>query len=171
MIKNFKLFNEKYIHTSQDKIDDMNIMQEFAKKFEDIFEYRLNLNIDNDSKFRTYLGHGANKSYTGTVEIYNQEYYKTKRKIRYSINIITDINPAGISGPDDIGRTFTIDFDIKQENRLTNKIPDFYSYERTMDEIIEKFNNYVYSTLNIKYLSEKDLEQKKIEKSANKYNL
>jgi hypothetical protein len=40
-----------------------------------------------------------------------------------------------------------------------------------MDEIIEKFNNYVYSTLNIKYLSEKEIEQKKIEKSANKYNL
>jgi hypothetical protein len=170
-MKYIKSFNEKYIHTSQDKIDDMNLIQEFIQKFEDKFEYRLNLDTYSEPRFRTYLGFGADKSYTGSVEIYNEKYYKTKRKIRYSINIETDINPAGISGPDDIGRTFTIDFDIKQENRLTNKIPDFYSYGRTMDEIIEKFNNYVYSTLNIKYLSEKEIEQKKIEKSANKYNL
>ena len=171
MIKNFKLFNEKYIHTSQDKIDDMELMQEFSKKFEDKFEYRLNLDTYNNITFRTYLGCGADKRYSGTVEIYNQKYYKTKRKIRYSINIDTYINPAGITGDDDIGRTFTIDFDIKQENRLTNKLPDFYGYARNMDEIIERFNNYVYTTLNIKYLSEKELEQKKIEKSAKKYNL
>jgi hypothetical protein len=170
-MKYIKPFNEKYIHTSQDKIDDMNLMQKFIQKFEDKFEYRLNLDTYNDLSFRTYLGYGADKSYTGTVEIYNQEYYKTKRKIRYSITIETDINPSGISGADDIGRTFTIDFDIKQENRLTNKFPDFYKYGRNMDEIIEKFDNYVYKTLNIKHLSEKEIEQKKIEKSANKYNL
>ena len=168
-MKYIKSFNEKYTHTAQDKIDDMNIMQEFVQKFEDKFEYKLYLDTSNETKIRTYFG--AYNDYRGVVEIYNPKYYKSKRKIRYSIKIETDINPAGISGPDDIGRTFTIDFDIKQENRLTNKIPDFYSYGRNIDEVIEKFNNYVYTTLNIKNLSEKEIEQKKIEKSANKFNL
>jgi len=162
---------DKYINTPQDKIDDMIFLQEFVQKFEDIFEYRLNLDTFVESRFRAYLGFGADKIYNGEVEIYNPTYYKTKRKIRYSINIETDINPAGISGADDIGRTFTIDFDIKQDTRLGNRIPGFYGYGRSMEEVIEKFDNYVWTKLNITYLSEKEIEQKKIERSAKKYNL
>lgn len=162
---------ERYTHTPQDKIDDMTLLQEFTQKFEDKFEYRLNLDTTNQPEFRSYLGFGADKNYSGTIEVYNNKYYKTKKKIRYSIVLETDINPAGITGDDDIGRTFTIDFDIKQENRLRNKFPDFRQYTRDIDTLIEKFDDYVRTTLNIKKLSEEELKQKQIDKSANKYNL
>lgn len=171
MITNFIKYNEKYNHTQQDIIDDMRYINEFSKKFENKFEFRIDLNIERNSQFRSYLGYGADKFYTGEIIIDNLKYYKTKRKIKYIVRIETDINPAGITGEDDIGRTFTIDFDIKQENRSRNKIPDFYGYSRNIDDIINEFDTYVIQKLGKKNLSHEEIEQKKMIKKMKKYNI
>lgn len=169
-MKHLKIY-DKYIHTLQDKKDDMILIQEFTKNFEEKFEYRLNLDINEKAEFKSYIGYGANKYYYGTVEIYNRNYYQSKRKINYHINIDTDINPNGITSENDINRTFTIDFDIKQDNGRSSRIPDFYAYDRDIDKIIEKFDDYVLSTLNIKNLTEEQIEQKQLEKSAKQFNI
>jgi len=169
-MKHIKTY-EKYIHTSQDKIDDMILMQEFADKFEKQFEDRLDINYKSDIEFRSYLGFGAEIRYEGEIIVNNRNYYKTQRNIKYKINLSTDINPAGITGADDIGRTFVINFDIKPTNTKYSRIPDFYDYKRNMYDVLEKFNEYIYQTLNIQQLSDEEKEQKRIKRKANKYNL
>lgn len=171
MITNFIKYNEKYNHTQQDIIDDMRYIDEFSEKFENKFEFRIDLNIERNSQFRSYLGYGADKFYTGEIIIDNLKYYKTKRKIKYRVRIATDINPAGITGEDDIGRTYTIDFDIKQENRSRNKIPDFYGYSRNIDDIIDQFDTYVLQKLGKKKLSQEETERKIMIKKMKKYNI
>lgn len=171
MITNFIKYNEKYNHIQQDKIDDMRYINEFSEKFENKFEFRIDLNIERNSQFRSYLGYGADKFYTGEIIIDNLKYYKTKRKIKYRVRIVTDINPAGITGEDDIGRTYTIDFDIKQENRSRNKIPDFYGYSRNIDDIIDQFDTYVLQKLGKKKLSQEETERKIMIKKMKKYNI
>lgn len=162
---------EKYIHTSQDKIDDMSYIEEFSKRFEEMFEYRLDIIEKSNPKFRDYLGFGAEVQYNGETEIYNSKYYKTERNIKYSINIETNINPNGIKHEYDIERTFLIKFEIKRENRLNNRIVDFYDYSTSMDAVLLKFDKYVLDTLNIKYLTEEEIEIKKIKKNMKNYNL
>lgn len=162
---------EKYTHTPQDSIDDMTLIQEFADKFENQFEARLNITQKSNTQFRSYLGFGADKHYSGEIEIYNRNFYKTKRNIKYKIRIETDINPAGVSGDTDIDRTFVIDFDIKPDNNRYSKFPDFYSHARNMEDILEKFDDYVRFKLNIPNLSEEQKEKYFIQKTANKYNL
>lgn len=167
----YKNLLEKYTHTDQDKIDDMIYINEFVKKFEEKFEYRLNLEYDSEAKFRDYLGFGANKYYHGEVEILN------KYMIQYFINIFTDINPNGIKNENDIGRTFNIDFDIRTRIRkntrnaiICSNIVDFYGYSRNMEELMDKFDDYLLK-LDIKHLTEREKEQKKIEKTMRTYNL
>ena len=169
-MKHLKLY-EKYIHTPQDKKDDINLLHEFVQKFEDKFEYRLNLDTSKQIKFKSYIGYGSEKYYYGTIEIYNIKYYKSKRYINYSINISTDINPNGITSENDIDRTFTIDFDIKQDNGRNSIFPDFYAYDRDINTVIDKFDYYVSSILNIKHLTKDQIKQKQIEKAAKKYNI
>ena len=70
-MKYLKLY-EKYTHTNQDALDDMTYIQKFSKKFEDKFEYRLNLIDLSNAKFKSYLGYGAHKYYYGEVEIFNK---------------------------------------------------------------------------------------------------
>lgn len=158
---------EKYIHTNQDKIDDMTYIQEFAEEFEKKFEYRLNLDTNEQIRFRSFLGFGADKYYHGEIVV-NTSYYKTKRTLKYKVRIETDINPAGITNENDIGRTFVIDFDVYSPNQ---KIPDFYGYERSIDDIIERFHDYVITKLNIKTITEEEKKEKEIKKTASKYNL
>lgn len=162
---------EKYAHTPQDKIDDMILMQEFADKFETQFEDILDIDYKSNIRFRTYLGFGADKQYEGQLTINNPRYYKTKKTIKYSIRIETDINPAGITGDDDIGRTFVIDFDIKQKANRYTKYPDFYSYQRNIDDVLQQFNEYLINTLNVKQPTEKEKQQRQLKKSMIKYNL
>ena len=155
---------EKYKNTSQDLIDDMNLMIEFSDKFETKFEYRLDIN-DISNIETSIVGYGTNKYYKGLF-INNTKYYKSKRPIQYHITISTDINPNGITGDKDIGRTYTLNFDTK-----TSKIPNFYEYSRDMDNVLQSFNYYVINTLNINYLSKEELKQKQLNKITRKFNL
>lgn len=173
----YKNLLEKYTHTDQDKIDDMIYINEFVKKFEEKFEYRLNLEYDSEAEFRDYLGFGAGKYYHGEVEILN------KYMIQYFINIFTCINPNGIKNENDIGRTFNIDFDIRSRRggptrirkntrnaRINNNIIDFYGYSRNMEELIDRFDEYLLK-LDIKHLTEEEKKEKEIEKKMRTYNL
>ena len=162
---------EKYIHTSQDKFDDMILIREFTDKFEIQFEDRLDICTKSNLRFRTFIGYGADKHYDGETIVNNPKIYKTKKKIKYSITIDTDINPAGITSDQDIGRTFTIHFDIKPTNNRHSKIPCFYHHARNIEDILQSFDNYITNTLNIKYLTDEEKKQKKIEKTMIKYNL
>jgi hypothetical protein len=163
---------EKYIHTNQDSIDDMNYIEEFANKFEEKFEDRLNIIVSKDAEFRNYLGYGAYKYYSGEIILNNRNIYHKKINIGYKVRIETDINPNGITNENDIGRTFSIGFDInKSKSRNVNKIRHFYGYSRNIDEILEKFDNYIKTTFNIRYLTPEEKEQRKLQRTANKYNL
>jgi hypothetical protein len=169
-MKHLKTY-EKYIHTEQDKIDDMKLIEKFASKFEEMFEYRLDIIEKSNPEFRDYVGYGADIKYYGEVETFNKKYYQVKRKIEYKIRITTDINPNGITSEKDIGRTFTIDFDIKHKPRSHDKTRDFYAYSTNMNDVIKNFDKYVLETLNIKYLTPEEIEVKKIKKNMKKYNI
>lgn len=177
-MKHLKTY-EKYVHTSQDQIDDMNLINEFSKKFEDLFEFRLNLDRSGNPEFRGYLGYGASVHYFGKINLDNPRILKRKVDISYNVYLDTDINPNGITGEDDeddIDRTFTIKFEIsKNMSRNVNNIKNFYSYSRNMDEVLEKFNNYVSHILGIKQLTDSEKEERKKKKDFDKkirqYNL
>lgn len=163
---------EKYKHTQQDKIDDMIYIREFSRKFEEAFEYRLNLNINIDSIFRNFIDHGAEKVYTGEIILNNKKILSKKINIKYNIIIATDINPNGIKNENDIGRTFSINFNIlKSASRNINNIRHFYNYSTNIDDLIQSFDKYLIEVLGIKYLTEDEKQQKKKEKDINKYNL
>lgn len=160
---------EKYTHTPQDKIDDMELIREFSKKFEDLFEFRLNLNKFSGPEFRGYLGYGASVHYFGHVELDNPEILKRKVDIKFNIFLDTDINPNGISGEDDIARTFSIKFEIrKNKSRNINRIKGFYGYSRDMEGVLEEFDNYLIDKLGIGYLSEEERERLRKQKEFNK---
>jgi hypothetical protein len=149
----------------------MTLIQEFADQFEKLFEARLNIKSNTPAEFRTYLGHGADKTYKGSLEISNTKLYNTKRKIKYTVELETAINPAGISGDHDIGRTFTIDFDVMSNNNKQLRFPDFYSYARNIDDVLVKFDEYLTNKLNIKPLSKEEIQFFNLQKSSRKYNL
>ena len=163
---------EKYQHTKQDLIDDMTYINEFSKKFEDLFEFRLNLDTTTNTRFKSFIGYGADKNYTGDIILNNSKIYSKKIKIEYIIYISTDINPNGITGPNDVDRTYTIDFDIKHtKSRIINKLPDFYSYSKNMDDLLDEFDNYIFYKLGIRKLTDEEIKEYEIKKSARKYNL
>lgn len=167
-MKHLKLF-EKYTHTQQDKIDDMKLINDFSEKFEDMFEYRLNINEHSEPNFRDYLGHGAEKNYTGSI---TKKLMTKNVEIKYIIFLTTDINPNGILSEKDIDRTFNIKFEIQNNNsRYVKQLNNFYGYSRKMDEILERFDYYVLNTLDIKRPTEEEIKQYKLEKTAKKYNL
>jgi len=171
MITQFKIF-ESYNHSNQDKIDDMELIQEFSKKFEDLFEYRLNLDKYGQPEFRGYLGYGANVNYSGQIELDNPKILKRKVDISFNIFLNTDINPNGITNDDDIGRTFSIKFEIRNSNsRNVNRVKNFYGYSRDIDNILKRFDDYIINAWGIDYLTDKEIEEKRLKKIANKYNL
>ena len=164
--------HEKYIHNEQDRIDDIKFINEFSKKFEYLFEYRLNLDVSSKMEFRDYIGYGASKNYTGETILNNKNISSKKVKIKYSIFLDTDINPNGITNENDIGRTFTIKFEIlKNKSTNINNLKHFYNYSKNMDDVLEKFDDYVFYTLRIRKPTKEELEQYRLEKAAKKYNL
>jgi len=171
MIKKFSIF-ESYNHSNQDKLDDMELIQEFSKKFEDLFEYRLNLDKFGQPEFRGYLGYGANVNYSGQIELDNPKIFKRKIDISFNIILDTNINPNGISGENDIGRTFSIKFEIRNNNlRNVNHVKNFYGYSRNIDDILERFDEYLINVWGIDYLTDKEIEERRLKKISKKYNL
>ena len=164
---------EKYQHTPQDKIDDMNLIREFMKKFEQLFEFRLHLE---STQPESRLGYGASVHYFGYVELNNPKILKRKVDINYSIFLDTDINPNGITSENDIGRTFSIKFEIlKNKSRNVNHVKNFYGYSKDMDIILEEFDDYLIDVLGIEYITDEEREKRKRKKefvrNIKRYNL
>lgn len=150
-IHSYKSFNESYKHTIEDKKADMVEIEKFTSKFESMFNDELKLKVYEDAKFRDYLGHGASKIYLSDIDYRVDGEYESIND-QAMIFLTTDINPNGISSGDDIGRTYTINYELKgkvvnvvngeefQEDTVVRK---FYSFERTIDEVLEKFKKFV----------------------------
>lgn len=150
IIKNFKAFNEKYEHTTEDKEQDIVLAKEFAEKFEDKFKTKLNLTDYTGVKFRDYLGYGAEKIYRTKLDIENSEFDSINKF--GMVWISTGINPSGVKKEGEYHRTFTIHFELKgkKSQEIDGEIytdeavvKKFYSYSAEMDDIIEKFEEYV----------------------------
>lgn len=161
---------EKYIHTKQDEIDDMSLINEFVNKFDDMFECRLNL--EGEPIEAMWIGYGAYRYYTGSIILDNSRILKKKVIIRYNVTLTTHINPDGITGEHDIGRTFSINFEINNNrSRNVNALPKFYSYSIDMNELLEKFERYIINTFGIRRLTKEEEEECKLKKDTKKYNL
>lgn len=157
MIKNFS----HYIHTNQDKIDDMIFIEEFSNNFENEFEYRLNLKI-NKPHFRTNFDYGANNFYSGDIIIYNKKYYNKKIKFHFLIMIETEIDPHNNNG-----RIFKICFQFDKSCRIEN----FNYSSNNIDDVIRNFDNYIQNELHIYNLTDEELKIKKMQKRIKKYNI
>ena len=132
------------------KAEDMSEIKKFTDLFEKKFKEKLSLEIHKRNSFQDYLGRGAESIYTNPIpkDFVTNKWRKNPRKGMLWIE--TDINPNGITGKNDIGRTYTIKFEqVFSERRKyarqfgTGMIHHFYSYGRTIDEILEKFENYL----------------------------
>jgi hypothetical protein len=159
ILKDFSNFlNENYIHTKQDKIDDMRLISDFSEKFESEIGSLLHLQEFEKNKFQDYLGYGATSIYRVSkdeIKIDNEEQYDTING-NAMVWIETGINPVGVKVEGEYGRTYTVHLELKAQKteihgkeRYQNEViaKKFYNYSLYMDEIIEEFKNYVNSEL------------------------
>jgi len=97
-----------------------------------------------------YLGRGAS-SFNGltlTSSVADKiPVGDTKPRIAY-VKLSSDINPNGISGKDDVARTYTISVEIKGKKRLSLRTYDddgtyfkVYNFGRTIKEVLEKIED------------------------------
>lgn len=134
--------------------EDIKAIEEFTTKFEDRFKDVLKAKDNRINSFRDYLGYGAESIYTTPIPN-DFETTKWRRNPQQGmIWVSTGINPHGVTSEHDIDRTYTIKFEQKCGERRkygrewhTGTIHHFYGYGRTIDEILEKFHNYIYHGL------------------------
>jgi hypothetical protein len=111
-------------------------------------------------EFKKYLGYGAGAIYSCEIDIPQMSEAKKKKmglsgnKIYGMIWVSSDINPNGITGPDDIGRTYTIQVHFHGRIRYTQRrweegsFVSFYDYARDMETVLKKFKEWVMYTYN-----------------------
>lgn len=135
------------------KKEDIKAVTKINKIFFETFKDTIpELKIYQDVKSKD--GYGANVIYTSQITIpeWNE---KKKRKagleggtIRGMLWIASDINPNGITGKEDIGRTYTIHFELKGKRRVTQRrwedglFIKFYNYARDIQTIIDLFKEW-----------------------------
>ena len=131
-------------------MEDLKQIKIFTEAFEKRFKDVLMLSDYRKNSFRDYLGYGAESIYTNPKPDDFKETKYRKNPQKGMLWISTDINPNGITGKDDVGRTYTIKFEqVCQERRKyarhfgTGMIHKFYGYGRTIDEILGKFEAYL----------------------------
>lgn len=89
--------------------------------------------------------------YFGIME-YNPKEHRTNgtriKPLGHYITVSSGINPNGISGPEDIGRTFTVKEyivanakDYRCRNWYHTEIKLFYEYGRSVDGVVAEYNN------------------------------
>ena len=129
---------------SEDIAECKKLVSAFCKEFGDKF------GLDEEAilekvKFQDYLGHGASVfiSLSITSNVEDLKVGETRPTFGY-IKLASDINPNGVTGKDDIARTYDIDIEIKGIKRYTQRRTEegryfkSYSYGRTVEEAIEK---------------------------------
>lgn len=131
---------------------DLLEIKKFTEKFEKEFKDRLSLKDYRINSFCDYIERGAESIYTNPMPKDFKETKWRKNPKGGMLWISTDINPNGITSKDDIGRTYTIKFEqVFSERRKyarvwhTGSIHHFYSYGRTIEEVLDKFKNYLES--------------------------
>ena len=135
------------------KREDLKEIKLLTKRFEDEFKhFELKQFTDFDgnliyNRFQDYLKNGAESIFT----LDKPKNFKPTKWLRNPrqpmIWLSTEINPNGITGKNDMGRTYTIDFvfrcDTREKFKKTwcndSEYLKFYSYGRTIDEIINEF--------------------------------
>jgi predicted ABC-type ATPase len=95
-------------------------------------------------KFQDYLGYGASVFIylSITSNVTDLKVGETKPRNGY-IKISSGINPNGITGKDDIARTYVIDIELKGDKRYTQRKTEegryfkSYQYGRTIDDVMD----------------------------------
>ncbi len=129
---------------SEDISECKKLVSAFCKDFGDKFGFNEEAILEK-VKFQDYLGHGASVFVSLAVES-NITDLKVGETRPTGGNIVfrSDINPNGITGKDDIARTYSIDIEIKGITRYTQRRTDegkyfkSYSYGRTIEEVMDK---------------------------------
>ena len=133
----------------EDVRETKRLVTAFVKRYGHVFPMNEKIFIDN-VKPREYLGHGAGSwnGYRVTSNIGDKiAVGETKPNIGF-LSIESDINPNGISGKDDIGRTYVIHLEIKGRKRYSQRsyVDDgvyfkIYNYGRNIAEVLEKIED------------------------------
>ncbi|MFA6598177.1 MAG: hypothetical protein WCS69_10670 [Ignavibacteriaceae bacterium] len=128
----------KYLHTEQDKEDDIFYIKEFTKAFEDKYKDALHLSIFNFGELDgiedfIYCVPDAGSHEARTV------YAMDSNEMSEMIWLVTGINPNGIAE-----NLFVRTFDIKYKKHVKNKLVDsFYGYALDQSEIIGRFEMFL----------------------------
>jgi len=130
--------------------EDLQEIDIFTQSFEYFFKERLDLESYIKNEFQDYLGSGAQSIYVNPAP---KDFKVTKWRKNPKEGMLwlsTSINPNGITGKDDIGRTYDIKFEQKFDERRkyarnwgTGMTHHFYGYGRTVEEVLEQFEAYL----------------------------
>ena len=128
----------KYIHTEKDKEEDMLLIKEFTKNFEDKFKDQLQLSVynlgelDGMEDYRYCV-------YDDLLLRAETVYIMHNNMESIMIWLETGINPNGISD-NIIARTF----DIKYQKRIKEQILEkFFDYSTDSNEVIREFERFL----------------------------
>jgi hypothetical protein len=140
--------------TSEDISECKKLVSAFCEKFGEKFGLNEE-KVLNEVKFQDYLGYGASVfiSLSVTSNMTDLKVGETKPIAGY-IKLTSDINPNGITGKDDIARTYTIDIEIKGDKRYTQrrieegKYFKSYNYGRTIEDVMEETSSKIFYDLN-----------------------
>ena len=129
---------------------DLQEIKKFTNSFEKSFKDRLFLKTYRLNTLQDYIGRGAESIYTNQKPENFKETKWRKNPNDGMLWISTDINPNGITSKEDIGRTYTIKFEQTYDERRkyardwgVGMIYKFYAYGRSIEEVINKFNDYL----------------------------
>lgn len=132
----------KYLHTGKDKEDDILLIKQFTKAFEEKFKDLLHLvvfnygELDGIDDFKYCVDKGV---LPGAETVYFMHY---QENIREMISISTEINPNGV-GENLIARSYTINYEKKVKGKL---LSGFYKHSTiSYSDVIEKFELFLSS--------------------------
>lgn len=124
----------KYIHTEQDKKDDILFIKEFTQAFEDKFKNLLHLSVFNFGELNgiedyKYCVHSDILAEAETVYAMRSD---GKNEMLW---LSTGINPNGVT-ENLIARIFIIKYQKRVKEQIVEK---FYDYSTDSNEVIKKF--------------------------------
>ena len=141
---------------TKEKAEDIKTAKEFNELFIKRIRGRLPaFEIYRPVEFRESLGYGASAIYLSDIPVPEMPEKEQQKKgliidaIRGMLWTESDINPNGITGKHDIGRTFTIHCEFKGLKRYTQRRWEdgvyikFYGYGRTMESILRQFSKWL----------------------------
>ena len=129
-----------------EKSEDLKMIAEFTKIFKERFGNIIEKS-NHEEVFRDYIGYGAESLFSINKPKNFKETKYLKNLSSHLLWLDTSINPNGITGAHDIGRTYTIKCeciaDVREKfkhNFYRTSYVQFYKYARTIEEVIESFD-------------------------------